>query len=85
MTRSPDRTPRGLLEAALRSLVIAATITLTIGTLKRWQSRTWPDRPTSRVVAEVERLGRLHDAGSLSDAEFARAKDIVLRAAEEHR
>jgi long-chain acyl-CoA synthetase len=38
-----------------------------------------PDGPDGHLVDELERLVRLHDAGALSDAEFATAKTRLLQ------
>ena len=33
-----------------------------------------PSAPPARLVSELERVGALHSAGTLTDEEFARAK-----------
>lgn len=84
----------GLIRTAARTAVIAGTAQAATGTVaRRQQERAARDAPPpdrvyaappaassadTDLVSQLERLGRLHAAGVLSDADFAAAKARLL-------
>jgi Short C-terminal domain len=80
----------GLLRTAARTAVITATATRVHGRVAARQQARWAQqtaappaagaaRDTDAVIAQLGELGRLRDAGVLTDAEFEVQKARVLQ------
>ncbi|MER8045610.1 SHOCT domain-containing protein [Streptomyces sp. NPDC094032] len=81
----------GLIGVAARTAVAAGTATAVSNRVARRQAeRAAPEQPpvapepamadlTDEAISSLERLGKLHDQGVLSDEEFALGKDRILR------
>ena len=82
-------TGMGLLRTAARTAVITGTATRVHGRVAARQQSRWaqqtaappvahPPRDTDAVIAQLGELGRLRDAGVLTEGEFAVQKARIL-------
>lgn len=80
----------GLIRGVARTAVIAGTATHVSNNVSRRQARRWaqeePQQPVAPAaapavddqMAQLEKLGQLHEQGILTDEEFAAKKSQIL-------
>lgn len=80
----------GLLRGVARTAVVAGTATAVSNRVSRRQGERWAaqqqtaplppqaEAPPADPIALLSDLGRLHDAGTLTDEEFAQQKARIL-------